>query len=261
MAQTKKTLVILHLYYTDMWPYFEKKLRVIGEYELIITMPEHKRKETPKDIISRPNTRTIYSKNRGRDILPFLSAMKAVNTQQYGAILKLHTKKSPHYNSGDRWLDQMVESLVALSKHDREKLFDESCSMIGPRGHYYSLVVNYEANGVRIDRVMKKFVGKKTQHEITQVNRSKYGFFGGSMFWIHPEYLEHILTVLKPHRWQFEREAGQVDGTYAHAIERIFSLVAEAEGKKLYDVDSRGQVTSVPYASGQVPAWSDHYEQ
>jgi len=257
----KPTLVVLHLYYTDMWPYFEKKLRAIGDYDLIITMPEHKREETPENLISRPHTQIHYSKNRGRDILPFFMAMKEVDIHQYEAILKLHTKKSPHYSSGGQWLDEMVESLVSAQQHDREMLFEKGSAMIGPQGHYYSLIVNYEANGVQIDRILRKFVGKKAQHEITQTHRLSYGFFGGSMFWISPRYLTHILSVMKPHRWQFEREAAQVDGTYAHAIERILSLVAEAENAELYEVDSNGHVEKVSYESGQIPTWSEHYKK
>lgn len=259
ISSTNKTLVILHLYYADMWPYFEKKLQTIGAYDLIVTIPKNKRSETPAEIVTRPFTEIVYMKNRGRDIRPFLSAASKVDISKYQAILKLHTKRSPHYKNGQKWLDEMVESLTSISETARERAFTKDVAMIGPKGHYYSLRVNFEANGVQIDRIMRRFTGRQRQQNITQVNRSKYGFFGGSMFWISPSYLGRLLRVLPFQYWRFERERGQEDGTYAHAIERVFSLVAEADNIELYEASSEGDIKKVDYSSGQIPQWSDHF--
>ena len=54
-------------------------------------------------------------------------------------------------------------------------------------------------------------------------------FVAGSMFWLRLPALRPLLDAhLDP--CEFEPETGQVDGTLAHAIERAFSLSAQAAG-------------------------------
>lgn len=258
-GQTNSTLVVLHLYYIDMWPYFEEKLKKIADHDLIVTIPREKKSSTPESLLSRGNTKIYYYQNRGRDMLPFFSALKKTDLSAYSAILKLHTKKSPHFDNGSGWLDDMVDSLFAIDTRKCHEIFRAGAALIGPAGYFYSLVVNFEANGKHIDKLMRLFVSKSKQHDMTQVNRSSFGFFAGSMFWIQPDYMKYLLENIPTSRWRFAREKGQIDGTYAHGIERIISLVAEAEARELYSVDATGVTEKVDYSNGTIPEWSEHY--
>lgn len=258
--QTNKTLVILHLYYPEMWPYFKEKLERIGPYDLIATIPWDKREYTPTDINTDPAYSAVYFTNRGRDILPFIHIAKKISLNDYGSVLKLHTKKSPHFEDGMIWLDGMVESLTSIKGDEVSNLFQAGVAMIGPKKEYYSLRVNFEANGITIDNLMRQAVGKNKQHEITQLRRGEFGFFAGSMFWVGPSYLTHLVKMLSLSVRLFEKEAGQIDGTFAHGFERIVSLVAEAEQRQLMSVDNKGDIEPIAIGQGIIPKWSEHYE-
>lgn len=54
------------------------------------------------------------------------------------------------------------------------------------------------------------------------------------MFWVR---LEALRPLLDAHLdlWEFEPESGQVDGTGAHAIERLFALCVRASGHRIAD--------------------------
>ncbi|MBD5043848.1 hypothetical protein GUF32_13520, partial [Xanthomonas citri pv. citri] len=67
------------------------------------------------------------------------------------------------------------------------------------------------------------------QMHVDPVNPVTAMFAAGSMFYVRPEAIDSIMD-LDLRREDFEPEAGQVDGTLAHAIERCFSLAVCSTG-------------------------------
>lgn len=65
---------------------------------------------------------------------------------------------------------------------------------------------------------------------------SKYPFFGGTMFWCRLDFLSPLLkSDITPA--DFNTERSQVDGTTAHAIERILGKILHTvSDKKMYVV-------------------------
>ena len=256
LDNSSDVLVVLHLYYPDMWDYFESNLGKIGSYDLLVTTSLVNHKKLPANITSRANTKVVYTTNRGRDILPFLTAVNSVDIHKYKAILKLHTKKSPHYEDGADWLDSMVEQLTSIDTNSVIDIFNKQPTIVGPAGQYMSLEVNFEANGTQLEKLLKgQFSYGRIKH-YTQTNRGDYGFFAGSMVWLAPKYLNNKL--FKQPIYRFDLERGQVDGTYAHAFERAMTLQREISDVPIFETDGE-RIAQIKYDAGLIPEWSDKF--
>lgn len=255
----KKTAVVLHLYYPDMWDLFRQHLKILekNEYDFYISLPEGVYSNSLKGL----DGAVFYNApNRGRDVLPFLMVARELQKRGYESVLKLHSKKSPHMEGGDVWMQTMLESLVPRTekalKSLEEVLADKNTGVVGPLGQYIALPVNYQANRKHLQKIIRKVFGK-SQAELVDKNTWDYGFFAGTMFWAR---LDSISLILKAFRISdFEKEAGQIDGTFAHAVERAFCLMPELKGKKLYQFDG-GKLTETAYKTKNVPEWSELYE-
>ena len=73
----------------------------------------------------------------------------------------------------------------------------------------------------------------------------KYPYFGGTMFWCRMDYLDPLLDLfLMPS--DFESEKGQIDGTMAHAVERILGkILHEESGKTMYQISEDIKISKV----------------
>jgi lipopolysaccharide biosynthesis protein len=77
--------------------------------------------------------------------------------------------------------------------------------------------------------------------KVTEKSPELYPYFGGTMFWARVDAFSGILGLyLMPD--DFQSEHGQIDGTAAHAIERLFGAMVKLDGKKLYVVSRDGVV-------------------
>lgn len=259
MEQQSDVAVVLHLYYPEMWDYFEKKLKNISmNFDLYVTVPESKKGIVPEKLRKQHRTQLFYVPNRGRDVLPFLFIAGKIRAHRYKAILKIHSKKSPHYESGNEWLDTMVDVLTKINVNAATKILGSRKTVIGPKNYYMSLEVNFEANGPSLHRILKKArITPSRIERIMQKNRDDFGFFGGTMFWISQELLNS-----RAFQWpasSFENESGQIDGTLAHALERAFTLLPEVDGELVYETDGKETYT-IDCGSGTIPSWSDKYK-
>ena len=76
-----------------------------------------------------------------------------------------------------------------------------------------------------------------------------HAFVAGSMFWVRLNALRNLLDT--PLRCcDFEPEQGQLDGTLAHAIERIFTITALQSG---YTMSDAATVCGAASSKGSAP--------
>ena len=189
--------------------------------------------------------------NRGRDILPFLRVADRLLNENVQLVLKLHTKRSTHRGDGSRWRNDVVAKLTTA---DRAKYIVQAFAhrpelgLVAPEEHVLQLGSFWGANKAIADRLAVRLGLPHGTLDRT------YGFIAGSMFWVR---LESLRPLLDAHLglWEFEAEAGQTDGTLAHAIERIIGPAAASAGYVTDDAaavcgfrPSAGPGTDYPFA-------------
>ena len=257
----RKLAVVLHLYYHDSWQYIESKLKNIPEkFDLFVSITKENKKLEQKIKEVYGGVNIIHTPNLGRDILPFLKIMSVImQFDNYKVVLKIHTKKSLHRDDGEDWNNEIMNELIPgnkeLIKENLQKLLNKNSSLTGPSRQYINLAVNFEANGKDLTKIMKHiFKSHKLIWHVLQKDRKKYGFFAGSMFWINIEKLSTVFEKRNSKAKFFAKEKGQVDGTYAHAMERAFSLVPEIHKEQLLRIDEH-KVTELRDYSGDFPEW------
>ncbi|NOR72208.1 MAG: glycosyltransferase, partial [Methylomarinum sp.] len=237
--QSRKAIaVVLHLYYFDLWPEFELAISNIPqEFDLYVSIPEGSDKSVSSAILKSFPAANIYVvPNKGRDILPFLTIFKDIQPLGYKLILKLHTKKSPHmkalklHEDGDKWRQSTLCSLVQWHKrvNDIVDVFESNpkLGIFSPFDRLHSFN-STDTNFQTINQLMPGI-------DIDTFDKKQFIFSGGSMFWFRPEAIEGVLK-LNLTADDFEEESGQIDGTLAHAIERLFGVLCQTSGYILTD--------------------------
>ncbi|UFN48705.1 rhamnan synthesis F family protein [Roseomonas sp. OT10] len=219
--------VFVHAHYPDIWREMSKVLarRLTLPFHLVVTT------SAPVEEIVLPQTPALLSarvlpvENRGRDILPFLRALEVLPDFTFG--LKLHTKKSPQREDGAQWRAALLDSLLPGQGGGRaiiERLrADRRIGFVTPAAFCLSVKPWILVNAEGMDRVLTTLGGEMTEDDLEDAY-----FAAGSMFWFRHEALAGLVdervTAL------FEAEAGQLDGTTAHAMERLFPVVARRRG-------------------------------
>ena len=164
--------------------------------------------------------------NRGRDIAPKFIAFADVYAT-HDLVLFLHSKKSPHWEEGNRWRDYLLQTLLGSPQtvNSVVEAFERlpQVGMIVPQ-HYAPLrrligwTMNY-AVALKLARGMGFVPARHTTLDLPS----------GSMFWARSAALKPLLDLHLAME-DFPEEAGQTDGTTAHAIERLLLYICERAG-------------------------------
>jgi lipopolysaccharide biosynthesis protein len=222
---THRRAVVIHLYYEDLASWFAEKVADFGDVDVYITVAQTINWETAQAVKESFGSAYILEvENRGRDFRPFLKMYPRFLEGDYDFVCKLHSKKSPHLSQGDRWREDMVGQLLSATAKDALAKYrlKSSVGILAPHGSLESLAdpnirLRSEMNLITLTR--------RLNYEITFME----SFVAGSMFWFRPSALRNVYELFVQ-GLEFEPELGQVDGTIAHAIERIVCIAAEAAG-------------------------------
>lgn len=242
-VKSAKIAVVVHLYYTDRWEYIKEKLSLLDPkvYDLFVSINE-KDKDFKAQVTAFKETATVeVVPNRGRDILPFIHILPKLKESGYKAVLKLHSKKTLHRDNGKDWFEDLVDSLIPDEDNVNKIVarITEKPELIGPSGHYISLRRFMGSNEGHLKTLLTRMNDGKVAKDI--LSNAFNGYFAGSMFWANLEVLDPLLKLyMLPE--DFESENGQIDGTMAHAIERVISLLLHVNETKvtLYESSRSG---------------------
>jgi glycosyltransferase involved in cell wall biosynthesis len=224
--------VIAHVYYEDVWPEIAARLRRWDvPFRLYATVPEGKEETVSALIHSEwPNAIVTGVPNRGRDIAPFLQQARLAEQDGVDVICKVHTKKSRHRPDGEQWrrdlYDKLLGDAALPAAVTTAFAANAALGIIAPKGHLIAGEFFWGANATRVHELAERlgYVGPL----------DPFTFAAGSMFWIRSRALKPILDLaLKT--IDFEPELRQVDGTLAHALERLLPVAAKMGGYRLTD--------------------------
>jgi lipopolysaccharide biosynthesis protein len=152
----------------------------------------------------------------GRDIFPFLQALNTIELSDYDIALKLHTKKSPHLKQGALWARSLIDSLTGhreVEIVEQEFRSDRALGLMAPASQFmpFSDPSSIRDNRENIEKLIERY-------GLAVKDNGK--FVAGSMFWFRPSAFQHLkdrpLDIS-----DFGPELGAIDGTPAHAMERL----------------------------------------
>lgn len=235
IAKRNEVAVILHLYHEDLWDEIVSWLNRLPSFDLYVSLQRGVREKTVDKILSRFPHATLYQfDNRGRDILPFLKIMEKISAFNYSAICKIHSKKSSFRKDGVQWRGELLDSLMTSTfavKSIILSLQAGGVGLIGPRKFLLSLSsTDYYFRNTK----------KQLEQLLTNIGRADekldFDFFAGSMFWFKGGALSRLIDLGLSDK-DFPDELGQLDGTMAHAIERMFCYVAKMDGYEVACVE------------------------
>jgi lipopolysaccharide biosynthesis protein/ubiquinone/menaquinone biosynthesis C-methylase UbiE len=217
--------LIIHVHYEHTWPDLRDAIvRILDRRpDIYITVTSLALAE----IVSRdyPSAIVEIVDNRGRDIRPFLNVLGKIKGLDYTAICKIHGKASSYRSDGDLLRRSALNALLTTDSIDRF-VQDPGLGLLA-------------RDGSLIEHTTKNLT---YSGEITQVVADELGldhwrgkFPAGSMFWFRPEALKLLLRL---NLEDFDVERGLVDGTRAHAIERLLCAVCLAEGFEIGTVQT-----------------------
>lgn len=214
--------VVLHLHYLELWDEIRESLKSLEKigFDLIVTTTQ---KEAVAIVTADyPNALVEYHENRGRDVFPLVKLIDFIVAQDYVAICKLHTKRSVYRTDGDDIRGDLLYSLVGseeiVSKVISRFAADPKLGLVVPENY---LTPHTDRNMTYDHEVVAKAC------EILNISFYYDHFPAGSMFWFRPSALSSF-SLFKSK--DFDAEQGLVDGTFPHAIERVFCLTAKSNG-------------------------------
>ncbi len=235
--------IVVHAYYPDVLDEILERVTKLDErHRLFVTTDSEHCQQVQGKLEATGRWFSLHViENRGRDVLPFLKVLKHVRAEKLEYVVKVHTKKSLHRQDGAEWRQQLYDALLShdvVERALRAFVTDPTLGMVGPDGHFVSMETYLGSNRSHIFSIGQRL-------GLTYDQIMSQGFFAGTMFAVRLAALSPLCSLSFSDE-DFGEEAGQIDGTLAHAMERAFALSVKASGQKMM---STQELTSVGVAA------------
>ncbi|WP_019996340.1 rhamnan synthesis F family protein [Aureimonas ureilytica] len=223
-------VLFVHVFYADVWAEMAAEIAASFDrpFEVVVTCPNPALDIATVDSPHLVRQRRIDVENRGRDVLPFVRALREVGPN-FEIGLKLHTKRSKHRDDGEAWRQHLTGTLLSHADGEHEPAAlalmeaEPRIGLVAPAHHMLSLESRVGLNARALRRVADTL---KMPLDLDALEADH--FAASSMFWFRRSAFDPLLTPRLDAL--FEREKGQLDGTTAHALERLFARLAEEKG-------------------------------
>ena len=233
--------VHLHLYYEDLLDEFCDYFNNIPEkFDIYISCKKGADmaaiRARAEQIRNVGKVTVKEAQNRGRDIAPFY-VLFAQELSKYEILLHVHSKKSLYTGSEKaNWrheaLDGVLKSeemvkktlqLLRLADPQAGLVFGEMTSMLPPMALHW--LYNTGKGAELLGRMHVPFENHMFFYPV------------GSFFWAKTEAIRPIFDLKLTYQ-DFDEEKGQIDGTLAHALERVVAFVTRHRGYDMYIYDA-----------------------
>ena len=255
LYQGLRLAVHLHLFYIDLIPEFVEFMSNIPiPFDLFISIPETistDEQETRTQFMALANVLTIiieHTPNQGRDIAPMICTF-GQTLQKYDVLLHLQTKKSPHDPNKEGWRRYILEHLLGSKDMVGRILTALSCGVgaICPPDFLFNIPSDgwsHPNNKIEAQKVVERCgLGINLRTDCSSID-----FPQGSMLWARVDYIKEMFNTGLQYT-DFPPEPIPVDGTIAHAMERMFFLWgAKTSMKALKLYRSYSELTFSDYA-------------
>jgi lipopolysaccharide biosynthesis protein len=231
-----KIAIVIHAFYPDIFEEImariEKefvKIDLVTPKLYVSTIAENKEQILRTLSTTSMKYHVEVFPNHGRDILPFLRLAEKISDPNT-LILKLHTKRSDHRLTGSLWRKELYESMLSAENIKKALSYVNNIpdvGIIGPKGNIVPMNLYFGGNALALSYFCRLF-------QVSADDVKKMAFVAGSMFFARYSAIKPIIDLHIPES-MFEPEAGQNDGTMAHAIERVFSISAHYTGMVISD--------------------------
>ncbi len=227
--------VHIHVFYRELFAELAEYVSNIPvPYVAYITVPDGKidaaelKKEAYERLQGAKEVIIRVVDNRGRDIAPFVLGVGR-DALTHDLMLHVHTKRSPHNPGHAGWRRYLMHYLCGnssiVSQIFRDFYKDDEMAAFFPP--YFPSVRNQPSWGKNLEKVQEvgRLIGLNAMPEECP------NYPAGSFCWIRPSDYRCLFDGSLSLQ-DFEEEAGQLDSTTAHAIERLLGIIPVLSGKK-----------------------------
>jgi lipopolysaccharide biosynthesis protein len=246
-----RVAVVAHLFYPDLWDDLRLQLTNLQlPFDLHVTLTAG-HSDDLRDVIAEqfPSANVVVLPNRGRDIAPFAHLLRAGALDGYDALLKLHGKRSHHREDGDAWRSALWHGLLpdpeGAERFARVVARHPDIGALVPHGTLRG-PDSLGANRKRVRDLLARVAIEADLDELT--------FPAGSMYWLDGSTAELLKALDLDPVLDFEDEQAQVDGTTAHAFERVLGVLLARRGQAVLATEEARSVEPVPdWSRGRRP--------
>lgn len=179
--------------------------------------------------------------NRGRDVAPWIIATAHIQ-QNYDLFCHVHAKESSQSEWGASWRAYLLDNLLrpeaiaaTITAFSKNKKLGLTFPQIYPYVREAIAASNLSSYGTCCPKEYDLIINilERMNFQPTY-GRSEQFFSAGTMFWYRPQALKTLFTCGLKFE-DFPKEPIGIDGTLAHALERVPTIVCERSG---YEVRS-----------------------
>lgn len=231
-SSTASIGVFLHAYYLDLAEKIIPLLeRIPHPFSLYVSTDDEAKAQHLRARLPHADVR-VFS-NVGRDIYPKMFGF-APEHAHHDLVLHLHTKRSPHSSILSGWLDHILERLLPSAEGVDAilSLFEAApaLGMVSPTP-FPGILPSYRWGATLNIAQTLTF-----EEQWPLPSDRNLAFPAGSMFWARPAALLPLQDLAVPAR-AFVHDPSMLDGTLAHAVERLIGVSCSVAGLSHIFVD------------------------